>query len=274
MDSAIDFNEMKNALGFTYTTGTLRSIFTELDGNGNGILERSELINKSLGGTSTSFGMDIKDTKDNVADMPQMALNISALTGDASTIRTNTGNTVLGLGGYTTPYLTSVITALGAQGTISQKIGDASGANSLIGEVERIRSNLVTQNANWGSGWTSTPASFQIGQSIAQYATGGYVDGPSHANGGRIIEVEGGEYIINKHDTTRFRSQLDEMNFGHRAPSDNDNGDTRELIVRIASLERRLTSAVVSSGSDVAGRIDKLNSIQEDLSKRIRVRSA
>ena len=249
MDSAIDFNEMKNALGFTYTTGTLRSIFTELDGNGNGILERSELINKSLGGTSTSFGMDIKDTKDNVADMPQMALNISALTGDASTIRTNTGNTVLGLGGYTTPYLTSVITALGAQGTISQKIGDASGANSLIGEVERIRSNLVTQNANWGSGWTSTPASFQIGQSIAQYATGGYVDGPSHANGGRIIEVEGGEYIVNKRDTAQFRAQLDEMNFMHRAPSDNDNG---VLVERINALlaELRKNTRVSAAGAE------------------------
>jgi hypothetical protein len=278
-DNALTFAEMQSALGATYSTGTLRSIFTELDGNGNGILEKSELIKTATQTTGTNTG----STSTNTANMPQMANNISTINGYSSTTSTNTGNIVTALGGFSgSNYLTatvndlnSILSALGSSGVIPQKLGDAGIANSLIGEAERIRANLYEQNLNWGDGWAPSGATYiAAGAQIQPYATGGYVYGPSHANGGRIIEVEGGEYIINKHDTTRFRSQLDEMNFGHRAPSDNDNGDTRELIVRIASLERRLTSAVVSSGSDVAGRIDKLNSIQEDLSKRIRVRSA
>ena len=31
-----------------------------------------------------------------------------------------------------------------------------------------------------------------------KYVVGGNINGPSHDNGGVIIEVEGGEYIINK----------------------------------------------------------------------------
>ena len=57
-----------------------------------------------------------------------------------------------------------------------------------------------------------------IGQT-SQYRKGGMVYGPSHAQGGvkyavggRVIELEGGEAIINKKSTSMFRSQLSAMN--------------------------------------------------------------
>ena len=52
-----------------------------------------------------------------------------------------------------------------------------------------------------------------------QYARGGMVHGKSHANGGekfavggRVVELEGGEAVINKRSTSMFRSQLSAMN--------------------------------------------------------------
>ena len=52
-----------------------------------------------------------------------------------------------------------------------------------------------------------------------QYARGGMVHGNSHANGGekfavggRVVELEGGEAVINKRSTSMFRSQLSAMN--------------------------------------------------------------
>tara|TARA_R100001126_G_scaffold102742_1_gene88856 strand:- start:6791 stop:9388 length:2598 start_codon:yes stop_codon:yes gene_type:complete len=52
-----------------------------------------------------------------------------------------------------------------------------------------------------------------------QYAKGGLVHGKSHANGGekfavggRVVELEGGEAVINKRSTSMFRSQLSAMN--------------------------------------------------------------
>ena len=52
-----------------------------------------------------------------------------------------------------------------------------------------------------------------------KFANGGMVNGKSHANGGekfavggRVVELEGGEAVINKRSTSMFRSQLSAMN--------------------------------------------------------------
>ena len=54
---------------------------------------------------------------------------------------------------------------------------------------------------------------------IPQFADGGMVHGPSHAQGGvkfnaggRVVELEGGEAVINKRSTAMFHSQLSSMN--------------------------------------------------------------
>lgn len=54
---------------------------------------------------------------------------------------------------------------------------------------------------------------------------GGIVQGPSHEAGGvtgtgafNNIEVEGGEYVVNKQATKRFRPVLDSINYGNRLP--------------------------------------------------------
>ncbi|QDP63196.1 MAG: putative minor tail protein [Prokaryotic dsDNA virus sp.] len=52
-----------------------------------------------------------------------------------------------------------------------------------------------------------------------KFATGGMVDGPSHKEGGvkfgvggKVVELEGGEAVINKRSTAMFRGQLSAMN--------------------------------------------------------------
>ena len=52
-----------------------------------------------------------------------------------------------------------------------------------------------------------------------KFANGGMVEGKSHANGGekfavggRVVELEGGEAVINKRSTSMFRNQLSAMN--------------------------------------------------------------
>ena len=60
---------------------------------------------------------------------------------------------------------------------------------------------------------------FANGGMIEEYANGGMVHGRSHANGGekfavggRVVELEGGEAVINKRSTAMFRNQLSAMN--------------------------------------------------------------
>ena len=57
------------------------------------------------------------------------------------------------------------------------------------------------------------------GGMIEEFASGGMVKGKSHAQGGekfavggRVVELEGGEAVINKRSTSMFRSQLSAMN--------------------------------------------------------------
>ena len=62
-------------------------------------------------------------------------------------------------------------------------------------------------------------SSFGDGGVIDTFADGGMVYGNSHANGGekfavggRVVELEGGEAVINKRSTSMFRNQLSAMN--------------------------------------------------------------
>ena len=61
--------------------------------------------------------------------------------------------------------------------------------------------------------------SFGDGGMIEEFANGGMVHGRSHAQGGekfavggRVVELEGGEAVINKRSTAMFRNQLSAMN--------------------------------------------------------------
>ena len=61
--------------------------------------------------------------------------------------------------------------------------------------------------------------SFADGGIVDKFANGGMVHGRSHAQGGekfavggRVVELEGGEAVINKRSTAMFRSQLSAMN--------------------------------------------------------------
>ena len=60
---------------------------------------------------------------------------------------------------------------------------------------------------------------YALGGLIEEFAKGGMVNGKSHAQGGekfavggRVVELEGGEAVINKRSTSMFRGQLSAMN--------------------------------------------------------------
>ena len=67
-------------------------------------------------------------------------------------------------------------------------------------------------------GMAMIPSEFGNG-GVVEYANGGMVHGRSHAQGGekfavggRVVELEGGEAVINKRSTAMFRNQLSAMN--------------------------------------------------------------
>ena len=55
-------------------------------------------------------------------------------------------------------------------------------------------------------------ASQKLPEKPPKQALGGYIDGKSHAQGGEIVEIEGGEYIINKKSTSQYLPLLEAIN--------------------------------------------------------------
>ena len=78
---------------------------------------------------------------------------------------------------------------------------------------------LIASMASTLSLIKSMKSSFGDGGMIEEFANGGMVQGKSHAQGGekfavggRVVELEGGEAVINKRSTSMFSSQLSAMN--------------------------------------------------------------
>ena len=78
----------------------------------------------------------------------------------------------------------------------------AAGASAVVGR-------LIDEQIN----------KFEKGGMVEAYANGGMVHGKSHAQGGekfavggRVVELEGGEAVINKRSTSMFKNQLSAMN--------------------------------------------------------------
>tara|TARA_R100000655_G_scaffold24338_2_gene48921 strand:+ start:771 stop:3347 length:2577 start_codon:yes stop_codon:yes gene_type:complete len=78
---------------------------------------------------------------------------------------------------------------------------------------------LIAAMASTLSLMKSMKNSFASGGMIEEFANGGMVHGRSHAQGGekfavggRVVELEGGEAVINKRSTAMFRNQLSAMN--------------------------------------------------------------
>jgi hypothetical protein len=242
-DQAIDLNEMIQALGSSFSSGTLASIFQTLDLNGDGQLSQLELIKTATQGTQTGT--------------TTVATNTSTI----PTVNTNTANTALstaqavtqlGLINASTALLSSIDTrALSIAGstasTDTQMVTVAQGT-SRIPFVESFTSELPNIRSNTGviAGWA--PGS--------NHEMGGLLTGPRHSAGGIPLGgghfAEGGEYIMSRKTVSRIGvGPLNAMNFtGASAPS-NDN-----MFTLMRGLERNLMrgiKALIDTQLEAAG---------------------
>lgn len=102
-------------------------------------------------------------------------------------------------------------------GIMSSLRGLFKNTNLATGQTDSVGSSSSGGSRGGGSGSNMTLLSYQGTGST--FANGGMVYGNSHTNGGekfavggRVVELEGGEAVINKRSTAMFRSQLSAMN--------------------------------------------------------------
>ena len=116
MDQALSFQELLQGLGTSFSTGTLRQIFTELDGNGNGLLEKSELIKAASQAT--------RDNTDDTSDLLQLT---------AQRIADGTAETVLWLKQVWDKQVVTIQTLQTSNGYLAQIAAWAPGSNHAMG---------------------------------------------------------------------------------------------------------------------------------------------
>jgi len=86
-------------------------------------------------------------------------------------------------------------------------IGYAAQAAGIISAV--ISATKAANEAGKGGGETAAPAGNDLGRN---YESGGMINGPRHAQGGVMVEAEGGEAIMTRGAVTMFAPLLSAMN--------------------------------------------------------------
>lgn len=87
--------------------------------------------------------------------------------------------------------------------------------DTATGIMQAVASSPLTGGLPWSAivgAIGAAQAAAVLAQPLPQAARGRYVQGPSHANGGVQLEVEGGEAVINKRSTSMFLPLLSALN--------------------------------------------------------------
>ena len=96
-----------------------------------------------------------------------------------------------------------------------------------------------------------------------QYALGGMVYGNSHAQGGekfavggRVVELEGGEAVINKKSTAMFRNELSAMNVAGGGIDFSRGGSSSNMV------DYNLLAKAIGQNTNVVLPVESLNKVQ------------
>ena len=127
-------------------------------------------------------------------------------------------------GTATQSKLTFPFNILAMASTIAAIIGVMASIKGLFGIDPKLGASAAggsggSSGGSSGGGLGSGSTLYSFAGAGSTFANGGMVYGNSHTNGGekfavggRVVELEGGEAVINKRSTSMFRSQLSAMN--------------------------------------------------------------
>ena len=153
-------------------------------------------------------------------------------------------------------------------------------SNAVIAYVMELANIAVQAAANKANAWTWGTAGLKQYAALAaiasarfiattasisaqKYADGGMVYGNSHAQGGekfavggRVVELEGGEAVINKRSASMFRNELSAMNVAGGGV-DFSRGVSRER-----GIDYGLLASLIGENTNVVLPVESLNEVQ------------
>ncbi len=142
-----------------------------------------------------------KDREDQIKDLDQLGKSLITMAGEEKKLQ---GIKKLGI----------KVTAAATLATNLETIANAKNAIAKAA-TEKFPASLIAIVSVLAAMLSAAKSA----QTITEFANGGMVEGKSHAQGGekfavggRVVELEGGEAVINKRSTSMFKNQLSAMN--------------------------------------------------------------
>lgn len=229
--------------------GSLDKIFKELDGNGNGILEKSELIKSATQGTNTNTG----GTKTNTDSLPDQATKIAGMETSLLAMAQVSGATQ-----NTASILAAIQTSMGP---------------SLFSTSQGIWGNLrlLVNNPNI----SQTPV-----------ASGGMIRGPGSGMSDSIpARLSNGEFVIRSAAAAALgAANLFYMNDNGRLPQTGGvsfSSSTSEVVnelralrAEVAQLRAENTRATVAAAEHVGEKLDDVSDTMDSASRAAKLLAA
>ena len=153
-----------------------------------------------------------KDRKDKIGEMKDIGNQLIFIAGEEENLQG------VKKAGIAISRAAAIATSFEAMADYGKAIADAAADSPWYLKIINVV-GLIASMASTLSLIKSMKSGFGDGGVIDTFADGGMVHGKSHAQGGekfavggRVVELEGGEAVINKRSTAMFRNQLSAMN--------------------------------------------------------------
>jgi len=153
-----------------------------------------------------------KDRKDKIDEMKDIGNQLIFIAGEEKNLQG------VKKAGIAISRAAAIATSFEAMADYGKAIADAAADSPWYLKIINVV-GLIASMASTLSLIKSMKSGFGDGGVIDTFANGGMVHGKSHAQGGekfavggRVVELEGGEAVINKRSTSMFRGQLSAMN--------------------------------------------------------------
>jgi len=245
-DNALSFAEMQSALGATYPAGTLRSIFNELDNNGNGLITRDELVSANLG---SGVGANSVQAKQDI-----LKVSTDNVTAATDVVSNNVGNNdnqgLRDLARLQRSLLELIQQQTDIGGGIPvgvPGIGTVNMNNNILAALNKIVVNTYVIANN-----TQNPGNIN-GHQFGILAKGGWVGGGIPNKDSVPVLAMPGEFVVRKSVASRYADALPQLNqtgvWAMGAANSNEIGGLRKDVQQLASM-------VWAAGMHVGSRVD------------------
>lgn len=260
MDDNISLPEMITALGSSFSAGTLQSIFSKLDGNGNGLLTKAELQGAIATNILTNTLTTASGTQSTAAGTGSVLLSNQA--------QESLLNALIGLNTTASTQLSLLTQQFTNTGSFALSGLSPDSAATTFSTIPMIQNAMLTalNKIVWNTFATAQNTAATIAQLMGQQGAGALRQWGTFAGGGLVNGVGSGtsdsnliwasnrEFVVNAASAARNLPLLHAINDNAAVGFGGDSGAVVKELRAVAAEIRRL-AIMVGSGTELTAAV-------------------